>query len=59
MSVSLSNKSAPANSVDKYACDDVIRNKICLPYEHRKEIIKAAEWHPYPQTFPIDDIADL
>ncbi len=38
---------------DKYACDDVIGNEIRLPYEHRKEIIAAAEWDPQPQALPI------
>lgn len=38
---------------NKYACDDVIGNEIRLPYEHREEIIEAAEWDPEPQVWPI------
>ncbi len=38
---------------DKYASDDIIGNEIRLPCEHRKEIIAAAEWDPYPQVLPI------
>ncbi len=49
----MTSKSAPANMADKYACDDVIGNEICLPYEHRKEIIAATEWDPYPQVLPL------